>query len=341
MNTNRNLKYNTPTEKKISKRQQVLEILADGLFHSGEEIGETLGLTRAAIWKHIQSLQEEGLEIYSVRGRGYCLEQNIELLNSQLISQHLSKHALHELAHVNVLFDVDSTNSFLLRRLEKGSVHGEVVVSEYQSTGRGRRDSQWFSPRGAGLYFSIGWRFNEVLADMHCLSLSIGVAIVRALNQLGFNGVGLKWPNDIYFGLEKLGGVLVETRMENAAYAEVVVGVGINISLPSKIKQSIEQATCDLISINKEIPPRNKLIATLIDEITLTLKTFQSKGFQNDIEQWRKLDVAKEKKVMLQLDNQSNIGRVLGIEDNGMLKLSVNGVIKKFMSGQISFKIDQ
>ncbi len=340
MTANDKQKNNSLTHTKVSKHQKVLEILSDGHFHSGQEIGESLGLTRAAIWKQIKSLQDEGLEIYSVRGRGYCLETHLELLNFDKINEYLSAESSKKLMQLNVLFDVDSTNSFLLRRLQQGSIHGEVAVSEYQTSGRGRRESQWVSPRGAGVYLSVGWRFNQLLADMHCLSLSIGVAVVRALNQLDIQGIGLKWPNDIYHGLEKLGGVLVETRMENAAFADVVIGVGINISLPDKIKKTIDQPTSDLSSITNHLPARNKLAATLINEILQTLSTFEIDGFKNDIEQWRQLDVAKEKKVILQLDQHNSIGRVLGIEDNGMLKMSINGVIKKFMSGQIRFKID-
>ena len=324
-----------------STHSNILSILSDGRFHSGSELGKSLNISRAAIWKHIRHLIGYGLEIYSVPGKGYCLEKPIELLDNVIIDAHLTDQCKKNISKLDVCFSLDSTNDYLLGRIDNESIHGYTILSEHQSKGRGRRSTNWYSPPGAGIYLSIGWRFGEINQNLNCLSLSMGVAIIRALNKFNIHGLGLKWPNDIYHDLNKLGGVLVETRMEHAGQADIVVGVGINISVPQKIIQSIDQPVTDISNIVGSVPSRNLLAAELINEITHTLCHYQQSGFEKDIEQWRSLDVAREKKVTLILQGKENIGRVIGIDDNGLLLMSIGGVIKKFMSGQISFKISQ
>lgn len=330
-----NQAFSTPT------RYKILTCLADGQFHSGAEIGNLLNITRAAVWKHIKVLIDNGLDIYSVRGRGYCLDTKIEILAHDKINSYLAASTLNLISTLDLLYEVDSTNNYLFGLMNASNIHGHVVITEYQTKGRGRRNSPWFSPPAAGIYLSIGWRFEESPSDLNCLSLSMGVAVVNALKQFNLSAIGLKWPNDIYSGLKKLGGILVETRSENASHADVIIGVGINVTLSDEVKDMIEQPVTDIASITTQLPSRNYLAASLINEMFGTLSRYQESGFAIDREQWRALDIAREKKVTLAMQGKENIGRVIGIDDNGLLVMSVEGLVKKFVSGQISFKVEQ
>ncbi len=323
-----------------STRLKILHLLIDGRFHSGSDLGAVLNISRAAIWKQIKALTELGFDIYSVKGRGYCLNQPPELLHEPTIKNQFSPQAKQIIKQLDLMFDVDSCNDFLMRSLEQGDIHGHVTLAEYQTKGRGRRGTAWISPPGAGIYLSIGWHFNETPTDLSCLSLSVGVAVVRALRSVALENVGLKWPNDIYCNNRKLGGILIESKGENAGPTDVILGVGINVALPEASRREIDQPSIDIASVLSVIPSRNTLAAALINELFNILVDYQEHGFTKDIDEWRALDCAEGKKAILTTTGQNNIGRVLGIDDNGQLLMSVDGYIQKFTSGQISFKVD-
>lgn len=323
-----------------STRLNILKILADGHFHSGTELGGTLNISRTAIWKQIQSLMKMGLNIYSVKGRGYQLQSPPDLLYGATIGSLLQSDSKKLLDKLDVEFEVSSTNDYLLQRLGQGNAHGHAVLAESQKQGRGRRGTNWVSPPAGGIYLSIAWHYDETPADLGSLSLATGVAVVNALNRCGVTGAGLKWPNDIYWQERKLGGILVESRGENAGPCDVVLGIGLNVSIAEKDQQGIDQDWIDLASIVDELPSRNQLAAELLNVILLLLSDYPIGGFRRSIEQWRELDCACGKKAILTIADQQMMGRVIGIDDQGLLLMSVNGYIKKFMSGQISFKVD-
>ncbi len=323
-----------------STRLNVLKILADGHFHSGTELGGLLNISRAAIWKQIRSLMAMGLNIYSVKGRGYQLQNPPDLLNVATILSLLQVDARGLLNELFLEFEVTSTNDYLFNRLSQSSAHAYVVLAESQTHGRGRRGTNWVSPPAAGIYLSIAWHYEETPPDLGCLSLATGVAVVNALQRCGVSNVGLKWPNDIYWQQQKLGGILVESKGENAGPCDVVLGVGINVSIAEKEDVEIDQAWIDLAGMVDNLPSRNQLVAELLNEILLLLSNYSVDGFSKSIQQWRELDCASGKKAMLTMSDQRMLGRVIGIDDHGLLLMSVNGYIKKFMSGQISFKVD-
>lgn len=320
-------------------RFKILQHLADGHFHSGTEIGERLNLSRAAVWKHIKTLTISGLDIYRLRGRGYRLSHPVELLNVNTIRSHLTDNVKQDIRQLDVFYELVSSNDFLFSDMDSSGVHGQAVLSEYQTKGRGRRNSAWISPPTAGIYLSLGWRFEEPPQDLNCLSLSVGVAVVQALKQFNLTEIGLKWPNDIYCRQCKLGGILVETRTEHASHTDVVIGIGINVSLAETVKQQLDQPVIDIASLVTELPSRNELAANLINRLIEMLQRYTQSGFSHDIEQWRLLDIAREKMVTLSLPDRQATGRVIGIDDDGLLLLSIDGLVQKFLSGQISFKV--
>lgn len=156
----------------------LIGILADGEFHSGEQLGEQLGMSRAAINKHIQTLKEWGIDVFTVTGKGYSLPAAMQLLNEQAINARLDNGRLA------VIPVIDSTNQYLLDRMDTLQ-SGDACVAEYQQAGRGRRGRQWFSPFGSNLYLSMYWRLEQGPAAAMGLSLVIGIVLAEALQEQG------------------------------------------------------------------------------------------------------------------------------------------------------------
>ena len=182
---------------------KLIALLANGEFHSGEQLGETLGMSRAAINKHIQTLRDWGVDVFTVPGKGYSLPEPIQLLNAEKILSQLDDGS------VAVLPVIDSTNQYLLDRIGELK-SGDACVAEYQHAGRGRRGRKWFSPFGANLYLSMFWRLEQGPAAAIGLSLVIGIVMAEVLRKLGADKVRVKWPNDLYLQDRKLAGNLVE-----------------------------------------------------------------------------------------------------------------------------------
>lgn len=181
----------------------LISLLADGEFHSGEQLGEKLGMSRAAINKHVQTLRDWGVDVFTVPGKGYSLPEPIQLLDSSLI------HSQLDGGNITVLPVIDSTNQYLMDRISQLE-SGDACVAEYQQAGRGRRGRKWFSPFGANLYLSMFWRLEQGPAAAIGLSLVIGIVMAEVLRDLGADKVRVKWPNDLYLLDRKLAGILVE-----------------------------------------------------------------------------------------------------------------------------------
>lgn len=203
---------------------KLIALLANGEFHSGEQLGETLGMSRAAINKHIQTLRDWGVDVFTVPGKGYSLPEPIQLLNAEKILSQLDDGS------VAVLPVIDSTNQYLLDRIGELK-SGDACVAEYQHAGRGRRGRKWFSPFGANLYLSMFWRLEQGPAAAIGLSLVIGIVMAEVLRKLGADKVRVKWPNDLYLQDRKLAGILVELTGKTGDAAQIVIGAGINMAM--------------------------------------------------------------------------------------------------------------
>ncbi|MCW8996808.1 MAG: bifunctional biotin--[acetyl-CoA-carboxylase] ligase/biotin operon repressor BirA, partial [Psychromonas sp.] len=238
------------------KGNVLLQLLADGEFHSGEKIGELLGVSRTSVNNYIKALQEIGLDIYKVTGKGYCSAQPLLLLNAEKIKQLSGKQTVH------VEQIVDSTNQWLLERIPKLQ-NGQACISEYQLAGRGRRGRTWISPFASHLYFSLYWRFDSGIDKVSGLSLLVGIATVNALEKMGIQGVSLKWPNDLYYQGKKLAGILIELNAQATEACHCVIGIGINVRMPPEQAKLIDQPWVDLSQLSSEPIDRNLLSATL------------------------------------------------------------------------------
>ncbi len=323
-----------------ARQKQLLQQLADGEFHSGNELAHALALSRSAIWKQLQSFTELGFEIIAVSGKGYRLGRPLDLLDREKLLAAIPAN-LHHSMQALLLFDhIDSTNTYLMTAARQGQAAGTVCLAEYQSGGKGRRGRQWISPFGSNIYLSILWRFQQGLGMIAGLSLIAGIAVVRALHRLGYVEVGLKWPNDIYWQGKKLGGILVEASGEATGPAAAVIGVGLNVYLPKAAGQHIDQAWVDLTQISATPLARNTLAATLITSFLELLAVFENTPLSAWMAEWRQYDCMQGKYVDFMLNNQCIHGLVAGVSDEGLILMTLaDGQTQAFSSGEITFHI--
>ena len=320
-------------------RKQILQILADGEFHSGTELSATLKVTRSAIWKQLGGLEEYGVEILAVSGKGYRLPRAMELLNQTAIINSLAEHAKALLSELLIVDKINSTNHFLVEQIYQGRASGLVCLAEFQVSGKGRRGRQWVSPFGSNIYLSILWHFQKGPAAISALSLALGVAVIRALARFSITEVGLKWPNDIYWQGQKLGGILVEVLGESDGPCSVVSGIGLNMFLPEKEAENIQQSWTDLSRIMEiPLPSRNELAAALINELLPLIANFENNGFAKYLHEWRSYDCMAGKDVTLHMGDRQFEGVVQGINDLGMLVLNdIEGKTNVYACGEVSF----
>lgn len=322
----------------MTLRFEILRTLADGRFHSGAELGRTLGVSRTAVWKHLQALGELGLEIFAVTGKGYRLAHPLELMNHNEIINALTPDSRTLLSGLEVHSHLDSTNTYLSRKATT-LPSGYVCLTEYQSTGRGRRGRAWVSPYGASVYLSLLWRFTVSPAVLSGLGLVSGVAVARALREAGLQNIGLKWPNDIIWQGRKLAGTLLEISGESYGPINVVIGVGLNVRMPVAASKQIDQAWVDLETALGDSLSRNILAGLLLNHLLPALRQFQAKGLAPFLEEWRQWDIVTGKTIRLELPNKILTGVAQGIDHNGALLLQNRGTVSTHMAGDVSVRL--
>jgi len=322
----------------MHNRIKLLRLMSDGEFHSGQVLGRTLSISRTAVWKIIKSFRQYGLNVYSIKGKGHRLSQAIEFIDNDRLLSCMNPEIRRLIRFITIHSEIDSTNEYLLRKSEGTEFHGHVTLAEFQSSGRGRRGNTWISPYGAGICLSIGWHYDPVPDSLALLSLAAGIAVIRTLKEFNINNAGLKWPNDIIWQGRKLGGTLLEMRGESAGPCNIVLGVGVNFAFPGGEVEMIDQPWIDIAGIRKPLPSRNTLTAALISEIVRVLADFDEKTIPGIIEEWRRYDCMKGRRMTLLLPGESVTGQILGIDNNGSLLMSINNKVRRFNSGEISLR---
>lgn len=323
--------------KEISIPLQLVDILSDAQLHSGEQLGDKLGMTRAAINKHIKTLRSWGLNIQTVTGKGYKLPYQMNLLNRETIKKQIDD--------VNIIVEpvIDSTNQYMLERIPNLK-SGDTCLAEYQSAGRGRRGRQWISPFGCNLYLSMYWKLEQGPAAAIGLSLVVGIVIAETLNKLGSNKVKVKWPNDLYMNDKKLAGILVELTGKTGDAAHIIIGIGINIGMDKnnvEDNKAINQSWASLIDEVNDIE-RNELSVNIIQTLRTALVLFEKAGLKPFIERWFKLDNFFNRKIKLLIGNDIVVGVERGINEQGALLLQKeNGEIVPYIGGEISLRSNE
>lgn len=313
--------------------KQIVSLLADGQFHSGEELGETLGISRAAVWKQVQKLDALAIPYSSVRGKGYRLQDPIELLDKDLLLNKVTQR----LDQLDILLDVGSTNTWLIERAADQVGKRCAVLAEKQIAGRGRRGRHWVSPFGKNIYLSLLITFPKTIAELDGFSLMTAIAVERVLARMGIEGIAVKWPNDVYADNKKLAGILLEVAGQYGQYTQVVIGVGLNMDLSEADAHDIQQPWVALRSLNAKLS-RNQVAAALINELLVMAEEFQKEGFAPWQQYWCERDIYIDKEVRIVAHQHERRGIVKGVNRKGELMLKTERGIELINAGEISVR---
>jgi len=312
----------------------ILHILSDGAFHSGEKLGLTLGVSRTAVWKQIDRLRAMGVEVHSVTGKGYRLPVALSLLSVNAILEILGPESRQWESKLELRLSTPSTNGDALKGAQLGK-RSLVCIAEHQSEGRGRRGRLWLSPLGCNIYLSMLVSIQSGMGALEGLSLAVAVMAANSLNDSGYSGFKLKWPNDIFLDGKKLGGILLEVTGDISGPCKVVIGVGLNIQLPKASKEQIEQPVIGLSEKFVGVPNRNKIVADLIRNLAAGVTLFEKKGFVAFKGQWEELDMYRGKLVSFGAGADIVEGVVQGVDGRGALLLRTGDVIKVMNGGEM------
>jgi len=326
---------------------QLLDILADGEFHSGETLAQRLGISRASVFNALAGVAQHGVALQRIRGRGYRLARPWQRLEREEILRWLGDAAGQ--FDIGILPQAASSNTVLLQRAAPNAApSGSVLAVELQTAGRGRMGRAWHAGLGSTLTFSLLWRFDCGLNALSGLSLAVGVAIARALNGLGAQDVRLKWPNDILIGQSKpgdqfkpgdwrkLGGVLIEAQGDMLGPSAVVIGIGLNCSLPDHLAGRIDQPAGALDEICRDMPTRNRLLAAVLQELSGALRQFAQGGFAAFGGEWERYHIHQDQPIRLRMADGSIVsGIARGVGAGGELRLETAQGMRQFNSGEV------
>ena len=329
----------------------LLAVLADGRPHRAEELAAALEAhdeSPGAVPARVAALRALGIEVRegAAPGQaGYFLPEPVELLDAALIGTEFDPASAAAVRGMEILFETGSTNTRLLAAPAPPDGRADICLAELQSAGRGRRGRRWIAPFGSGLTLSLAWTFREAVRDLPSLSLAVGVAIARALSRTGARGIALKWPNDIWCGQKKIGGVLVELRADSGGSAHVVIGIGMNVVLPPRARHAIESGggRADVAAVADacaEPPSRNRIAGAILDESLRMLPQFAAEGFGPFRDEWSALDAARGRKVHVSLGERLISGRACGVGADGALRVDVGGRMQDFVSGEVSVCVE-
>lgn len=312
----------------------LLQLLQDGQFHSGQALGEKLGVSRSAIWKQLRILERQlGLNIHRVRGRGYRLAEPLDLLSVDRVTL-----AGDQPWEVRVYDVIDSTNAEALRLLQADKCAPFLILAERQTAGRGRRGRHWVSPIAQNLYLSLVIEVGGGARQLDGLSLVVGLSVQSALRDVGLIEAGLKWPNDVLVGRRKIAGILLELVGDPADRCHVVIGIGINVNM-RKVSEDIGQPwTSVRLELGHAIS-RNLLARLLCTHLRIDLALHERKGFTALQKRWEEAHLWQGASVELASGAQVVRGTVLGIAETGALRLLVDGNERQYSGGELSLRL--
>lgn len=306
-------------------------------FISGERISQELGISRTAVWKHINILREEGYEIESMPKNGYKLVSSPDILILEEIEEYLTTNFIgRNIYHFDSL---DSTNT-KAKEMAMDEEEGTVVVAEEQIKGKGRLGRNWVSPKGKGIWMSIILKPNMLPSEVAKLTLIGAAAVNKALEEMGIISY-IKWPNDIVIQGKKVCGILTEMSCELNIINYVIMGIGINVNL---LKEDFSQELVDKATSLKEITGRDldrkRLLASVLNYFENLYLPFKQRGDISatiDISREKSLLIGKEIRILR--GNDEKIGRALDIDEQGGLIIEYkDGTREHIFSGEVSIR---
>lgn len=325
-----------------AKVAKLIRVLADGRYHSGEQLGAALGISRAAVWKQLKHLRELQLDVEARPGTGYRLRCSVDLFDKARLIEAYQVHARRPAAF-EIVDSTGSTNSDLLTRATRAAPSPQFLFAEHQHAGRGRRGRRWVTPYAGSIAFSFLRRFERAPAELGALSLVAGLSLVEALQGYGASDLGLKWPNDLVHrstpgGMRKLGGILVEIRSEAQGPCAAVIGTGINFSLPAG-DVAIDQPWIDLRALLKpSAPDRSAIAGALAAALSNACDELETVGSARYLARWPEYDVLYGEQVDVFRGAETFAAVARGIDDRGALLVETGGARLALQSGEVSIR---
>ncbi len=321
----------------MTSRNQILSLFRrnPGAFVSGQELSQTLNISRAAVWKQVELLRELGFEIEAQRSRGYRLLGGPELLLAADIQADLKTERIGR--GLECLEVADSTNAQARQVAEAGAADGTVIIADRQSAGRGRLGRRWESPSGVNLYCSILLRPQIPVQQAPQLTFLSAVAVAETLSELYQLPARVKWPNDVLVGGAKIAGLLNEMNAETEQIHFVILGIGVNLNMTAEQfpAEILYPATSVLLETGQACD-RVAFIRALLTRLDSYYSEFITDGFVPVRRRWERLCELLNTRV--QVDQNPGVlqGTVVGLDQDGALRLQLdNGNIERVLAGDV------
>jgi BirA family biotin operon repressor/biotin-[acetyl-CoA-carboxylase] ligase len=324
-----------PEPSQQGSEEMVLAFLAEsgGEFVSGEAISGKLGLSRAAVWKHVNALRAQGYRIDAIPARGYRLMEIPDRLGELELRPLLNTHDVGQVLHW--FAEVGSTNDVAKQLAEEGAGHGEVVVAEAQTAGRGRRGRAWASPPGRSVSLSAVLRPDLPPTRAPELTILASVAVCQAIRQAGV-AAAIKWPNDVLSRGRKLAGILTEMAAEPDQLQWVVLGIGVNVNTrPEDFPTELRDVATSILIERGESVPRALFTAALLTGLEEWLDRHASDGFAPVRDAWRAMSGTLGREVRVRGGGEHVIGMAEDLDASGALLVRSEEGLRRIVSGDV------
>ena len=320
-------------------KDQILIFLKEkrNTWISGEHLSNELSVSRAAIWKHIKSLKEQGYDIASSPKKGYRLDRDSDRLLPKEIREGLDTKFIGK-KDIAYFPEIDSTNTKAMELADGGAAEGTLVIAEKQLSGRGRRGRSWLSPAGEGIYASLLLRPAMSPGMAPRITLMTAVAIAEAMLSLVRIDLKIKWPNDILVNGRKLAGILTELSADMDAVNYIVVGLGVNVNTPPEhfSEELRDQATSIYIETGEKLS-RTRLTRVWLQHFEKYYEMFKKNDFSPIMHRWKQLSGFIGQKIMVDVVGEKHVGEVVEIDEDGVLILKdEQGGYRRIFSGDIT-----
>lgn len=318
-------------------KEAILLRLRQGGRVSGEELAHALGVTRTAVWKHINQLRAEGYEIDSSPSKGYLLLSTPDIPTPGEIQSGLGTHTFGK--EIRFHAELPSTQDEARSLAMQGAPEGTVVIAESQTAGRGRLGRSWSAPPG-GIYLSIILRPVMTPPEALRLPLITGVAVSQAIEKVTRLTARLKWPNDVLINGRKVAGILTEMNAEMDRLNFIIVGIGMNVNTPPESLPAELRDTAAVLSAELGRPiSRVKLVQTLLTEFEILYDEFRKEGFEPIRKRWKAFSETLGTMVTVTFADQQVQGRAFDIDQDGALLIQKwNGNLERVVAGDVSLR---